>query len=136
MHIVQMTVSRHTLARVSRIAPATSGTQVQTAGLACPACPVPSKTPSDQLALTFAAAEHMPMLQECHSASFVCLSPMHLLGVQTSQTANVYQDMQAWTGDPVHPVKPGNIAIALGRTRAFFARKANIWTTQQVFTCA
>ena len=135
VHIAQMTVSHRKLARVSSIAPATSGTQVQMADLAHLACPAASKTPSDRLAHTFAAAEHMPMPQECHSASRVRLSPMHLLEVQTSQTASVYLDTQAWMGDPVNRVRPGNIAMPLGRKRAFCAREANIWTMQQVFVC-
>ena len=129
---VQPVVSPVQAATVCRIAFAMSDTQVQMVDHALPVCLAPSKILSDQLAHKFAAQGHIPMPQECHSASHVRPFLMHLLEVHRSQIADVCQDILALTGGPVQLVEGEHtLSIPLGLPRVHFARQANIRTKWQ-----
>jgi hypothetical protein len=132
---VQPVVSPVKAATVCRIAFAMSDTQVQMADPALPVCLALSKMLSDQLAHKFAAKGHIPMPQECHSASLVRPFLMRLLEVHTSQIADVCQDTQALTGGPVQLVEGEHtLPIPLGLPRVYFARQANIRTKWQALS--
>ena len=132
---VQPVVSPVKAATVCRIAFAMSDTQVQMADPALPVCLAPSKILSDQLAHKFAGQGHIPMPQECHSASPVRPSLMRLLEVHTSQIADVCQDTQALTGGPVQLVTGEHtLPIPLRIPRVHFARQANIRTKWQALS--
>ena len=112
-----------------------SDTQVQMADPALPVCQAPSKILLDQLAHKFAVQGHIPMRQECHSASPVRSSLMRLLDVHTSQIADVCQDTQALTGGPVQLVEGEHtLPIPLGLPLVHFARQANIRTKWQALS--